>query len=435
MDNKLYALNPNGKQKWNYTTGGYIKSSPAIGSDGTIYFGSYDYKFYAINPDGTQEWNYTTGGAIYSSPAIGSDGTIYFGSFDDSFFALNPDGTQKWKYNTGGSITSSPTVGSDGTIYFASLDNIFHALNPDGTVKWNYTTENAVETCPAIGSDGTIYFGSEDDNFYAIADIIASASVKGGYYNTTQTVNLFKNEPGTIYWKWYISNFRTNWSIYTSSIPISSSCNIEFFAKDLAGHTSPVYTANYIIDTIPPTAWANLNSGTYNVNKLVTLYKSETGTIYYTLNGLKPTTTSTKYSTPINITKTTILKYFAVNLAGNKSPIYSQTYKIDKVPPKVSLTYPKNGAIVFSRTATISIKFSENIKISTYFNNITIKNLTTGKTVTVSKSISGTTLMIKNTITRTPNTWYQVTIPKSAIKDYAGNNLLANYIFKFKTGT
>ena len=51
--------------KWNYTTGSDIVSSPAIGSDGTIYFGSYDGKLYALNPNGTQKWNYTTGDLIY----------------------------------------------------------------------------------------------------------------------------------------------------------------------------------------------------------------------------------------------------------------------------------------------------------------------------------------------------------------------------------
>ena len=38
-----------------------IYSSPAIGSDGTIYVGSDDCKLYAINSNGTLKWSYTTG--------------------------------------------------------------------------------------------------------------------------------------------------------------------------------------------------------------------------------------------------------------------------------------------------------------------------------------------------------------------------------------
>jgi len=183
------------------------------------------------------------------------------------------------------------------------------------------------------------------------------------------------------------------------------------------------------IDTIPPTAKASLNSGLYNTNKIVTLSMSESGTIYYTLNGITPTTT---YTGPITITKTTILKYLAVDLAGNKSPIYTNTYTIDKIPPKVIKTTPINKRTNVSRISTIVLKFSENIKASTYFNKITIKN-SAGKILKLTKTIKGTTLSIKTT-KRSANTWYIVTIPRAAIKDNAGNNLVANYTFKFKTG-
>jgi len=44
------------------------------------------------NP-GNEKWKFTTGGMVESSPAIGSDGTIYVGSDDDSLYAINPNGT------------------------------------------------------------------------------------------------------------------------------------------------------------------------------------------------------------------------------------------------------------------------------------------------------------------------------------------------------
>ena len=34
-------------------------------------------------------WSYQTGGSVYSSPAIGSDGTIYIGSADSYLYALS----------------------------------------------------------------------------------------------------------------------------------------------------------------------------------------------------------------------------------------------------------------------------------------------------------------------------------------------------------
>ena len=36
---------------WEFETGGYVQSSPAIGSDGTVYVGSWDNKLYAIKTD------------------------------------------------------------------------------------------------------------------------------------------------------------------------------------------------------------------------------------------------------------------------------------------------------------------------------------------------------------------------------------------------
>ncbi len=105
----------------------------------------------------------------------------------------------------------------------------------------------------------------------------------------------------------------------------------------------------------------------------------------------------------------------------------------DTVPPKISLTSPKNGATGFSRTANIAIKFSEYIKAGINWSKIVVKDKY-GHTVHITTSISGSTIFIK-TNTRAANSWYTVTIPKSAIRDYAGNELLTMYSFKFKTGT
>ena len=40
-----------GVKLWEFETGSYVYSSPAIGSDGTVYVGSMDNKLYAIKTD------------------------------------------------------------------------------------------------------------------------------------------------------------------------------------------------------------------------------------------------------------------------------------------------------------------------------------------------------------------------------------------------
>ena len=133
--------------------------------------GHGDDNLYAINPDGTQKWAFTTGYSIISSPSLGADGTIYVGSTDDKLYAVNPDGTQKWAFATGNQISdSSPAIGADGTIYIGSLDDNLYAVNPDGTQKWTFPTGNSIYSSPAIGADGTIYIGSDDGKLYAITN-------------------------------------------------------------------------------------------------------------------------------------------------------------------------------------------------------------------------------------------------------------------------
>jgi len=66
-----------------------VSSSPAIGSDGTVYVGSYDKKVYALNgKTGVKLWEFETGDRVSYSPAIGSDGTVYVGSNDNKIYAL-----------------------------------------------------------------------------------------------------------------------------------------------------------------------------------------------------------------------------------------------------------------------------------------------------------------------------------------------------------
>ena len=47
----LYALNADGSLKWKYATGEVVRSSPAVGADGTVYVGSDDKNLYALNAD------------------------------------------------------------------------------------------------------------------------------------------------------------------------------------------------------------------------------------------------------------------------------------------------------------------------------------------------------------------------------------------------
>jgi hypothetical protein len=167
-DGYLSAISPDGKEKWRFKTEGGIESSPAIGADGTIYVGSKIYTgagggyFVAISPDGTEKWRFRIGYRPGYPLAIGADGTIYVLGEDYYLylFAISPDGKEKWRFKTEGVIGSSPAIGADGIIYVGSSDGL-HAISPDGKEKWRFGIEFSLDSVsrsyPVIGTDGIIY--------------------------------------------------------------------------------------------------------------------------------------------------------------------------------------------------------------------------------------------------------------------------------------
>jgi outer membrane protein assembly factor BamB len=165
----LRALYSNGTIKWSFQANYVIQSSPAIGLDGNIVFGSHDTYVYSLYPDnGSLKWKYQTGNWVHGSPTIGTDGTIYIGSDDGYFYALYPNnGTLKWKLSTG-ATRSSPSLDEEGTLYFAT-ELRFWAVYPNGTTKWTFSpNEDSGDwgSTAALSNDGVIYFGFEKRCLY-----------------------------------------------------------------------------------------------------------------------------------------------------------------------------------------------------------------------------------------------------------------------------
>lgn len=193
-DNILHALAAeNGIEKWSYRMGtpkAPTFTSPVVGSDGTIYCAGGDSRLYAITPNGTQKWSFGTD-FIFASPALGADGTIYFGVLAPTrrFYALRSDGTLKWEFIAGDSVSSSAAIGTDGTLYFGCNDRKLYAVAADGQLRWTFETGDAIRgTSPLIASDGSIYTGSSDGKVYCVES-------GGTLRRTYSTANEIRSSP------------------------------------------------------------------------------------------------------------------------------------------------------------------------------------------------------------------------------------------------
>ena len=137
MDSLFYAVESNGSLAWEYFVGQPVFSSPAIGGDGTLYFGDENGTLHATNSDGTVKWTYEvedvadTNRSILSSPALDTLGNIYFGSGNGYCYSLYDDQTNaslNWKYETGDRVDSSPVLGINEEVIFVSRDGYMRLL-------------------------------------------------------------------------------------------------------------------------------------------------------------------------------------------------------------------------------------------------------------------------------------------------------------------
>lgn len=81
-------------------------------------------------------------------------------------------------------------------------------------------------------------------------------------------------------------------------------------------------------DMTPPVTTASLEEGSYLSHQTVALIADEPSTIYFTLDGSVPSTASTVYSEPIPVTSSMVLRFFAVDLAGNTEAVNTRSYEI-----------------------------------------------------------------------------------------------------------
>jgi outer membrane protein assembly factor BamB len=138
---KLFAVNPDGTKKWDLAVGvmetspalsedGTIYITSWVTENARAETGIKT-GLTAITPDGQVKWSYETRFPDWhsnpeqrgkpwgsdSSPIVGADGTVYFGTDVGLVYAVNADGTLKWTFGIGGEFDNCPSMDAEGTLY------------------------------------------------------------------------------------------------------------------------------------------------------------------------------------------------------------------------------------------------------------------------------------------------------------------------------
>lgn len=173
-DSCVYALTPDGRVKWRFQMAGSTAAVPTIGPSGTIYVSAamYDPRYesnyrgsylYAITPEGEQKWRIDKDGLPYSAPAVGPKGTVYVDGDDGHLYALTPHGQPRWSFRSPAIAHSSPAIAPNGMLYVgASIakrgDAYLYTLSADGVQQWSFGSgRRGMLAHAAVGPAGRIY--------------------------------------------------------------------------------------------------------------------------------------------------------------------------------------------------------------------------------------------------------------------------------------
>ncbi|MDG5466808.1 SBBP repeat-containing protein [Deltaproteobacteria bacterium IMCC39524] len=192
----------------------------------------------------------------------------------------------------------------------------------DGNGNWSVAATDTIDLDTTIPTGSIVIDG---DAAYA-----TSSSV---------TLSLSCTDSGSGCAEMQFSNDNTTWTTpepYVASKPWTLTSEGEQVVyvqfKDSLENWTIAYSDSIFVDTIPPDVTASPGSGIHLVKQWVSLSASEGSTIYYTLDGVDPTTSSSIYTQPLLLEGSTVLKYYVVDLAGLQSPIKTDMYEFNHVP-------------------------------------------------------------------------------------------------------
>ena len=157
--NNVYAINPNGTQKWAIKLDAAIGAFPALSADGVLYCLTNKSTLYALDASsGAIKWQQSLDGATGSAVAIDKAGNVYAGT-SAAIYSFKSNKEQNWKLEEG-NVTEQATFALKDQVLYATLKNggLVAVDMTNGTKKWTYPTTKGDAYFPIADKNGNVYF-------------------------------------------------------------------------------------------------------------------------------------------------------------------------------------------------------------------------------------------------------------------------------------
>lgn len=282
-----------------------------------------------------------------------------------------PNGANGWS-------TSAITVNLNADDTASGVKRIGYAVLPRGSAAApTYTYVSGSTVSVTISSPSTIHWVAEDNVGNATADRADDVLVDtgapsvtgtpqgtpnaGGWYSSAVTVNVAINDtPAAPNSGIATKQYRINAGAWTTIsgtsfvVPTSGISTVDVRAVDMAGNTT-TSTLTIKIDGAAPTISATLPTPDFGnwvraANAMVTLNASDAETsvasIFYLVipDGVTPAPTVytqvNAANASVTLTRSAIVKSYAVDAAGNTSATRSDHVYLDNIAPVITLTPP-----------------------------------------------------------------------------------------------
>jgi outer membrane protein assembly factor BamB len=353
----LRCYDMNGTAVWTFTRGTSY-STPLV-YNGFVYYAAGNGALYCINANAsgssvTPTWTYAPSGVTSGRTSPVTDGEkIYYATYHTSGLhaVWLSNGSKAWNASLGGStVTESSPAYWNGRVYCGggfsylpagTVHDMFCFNATNGNLIWKFTANDDICGTPTV-EYGRVYFGTINNKLYCV-DAIGS----GG---TT-----------TKYWEYTLGGVYASTAVAYGRVYIGDDSNVLRCLDALAtGGT----TTQYWSQTLTPTSLYGICSSVAVTPKYLYV-----GTCSNAIHCRNRTTGALEWSQ----TMTPIASYgissspavYGDNIYVTSDNGYLYAIGPDIIPPKVVSSSPTNGANDVMLDGNISVKFNEDIDLST----------------------------------------------------------------------